>query len=564
MFLRIGRFSGGEPHDHRLVWSGQIGESKVELWYPNDKPFAKRMEIKKTGDSRRFAFSVGAVYENPESVKTIDETILARWLGDFCQTGKTDFLKQIDGNFTLIFADPDHFRVLVAGDIRSLFPIYYASEGENIAFSWRMSNLLRYTGFRSTLSPGSMLSAVCNGLYVGSNTRYRNIRRFFPGEFFIYDNGKVIRGRHYRRDFSNPENIPSEALADMIERVVKTEIARAGENKVLALSGGIDSRALLAVLARTGIKMDSVTWGSDRLDLDYGDFQAGGKLAAHVGLPHRSFPLDPDRLSENLSKIVDQTEGMLLHIGSFPHGEELAQELAQRYGTIFFGAHCLGMGYRGFGRGQALLSAGIRTGLYSRAAASLLKASIRRQAMEEYQSQIDELLNSFNSVPTGDLSDMLDYHHTSPGMEAQAHWIWAKHLYPSCPLTTRAIMEFSNRFTRQQRDNKQFLADTVQKTLWPGQPWPTNTKHSRINWDRRVRSAGKMASSFARIISEPGPFYDYFDRRQVQAWLKFLMPSASLPESKKNPLSHLYNRFLWGRTRSVQLAHLAVLKVATG
>jgi len=383
------------------------------LWYPNTKPFARRIKIHQVGDEERLGFAVGALYPNPEAIEAIDDATLQRWLNDFCQTGSHDFLTSLDGSFSLVLIDLDHARALVAGDIRSPFPLYYASEDENLAVSWRLSGLLNHTGFHSTLSEGSMLSAVCNGLYIGSNTRYRNIRRFFPGEYLLYERGKITRHRHYRRDFSQPGTVTAEELAGIIRRVVETELARAGTDNVLALSGGIDSRALLAVLLRTGVKMDAVTWGVDRLDLEYGDFQAGAKLARHAGLPHRGLPFDPDRLSENLKAVVAETEGMLLHIGHFPHGEEPVHELAERYGTIFFGAHCLGMGYRGYGQNQALLAAGVRTGLYARAAASLLQPAVRRRAMEEYRAQIDDLLAFFQSVPTGDLSDMLDYYHTS-------------------------------------------------------------------------------------------------------------------------------------------------------
>jgi hypothetical protein len=565
MLLRIGCFPSVEPENHRRLWSGQSGEARVELWYPNAKQFAKRIEIKQVESPGRLAFAVGAIYPNCESVTPVDETTLQSWLDEFHRTGSKDFLKEIDGCFTLVLIDLNPLRILVAGDIRSLFPVYYASEGQNFSVSWRISDILNFAGVRPTRSLGSMLSALTNGLLIGSNTYHQNIRRLFPGEYLLYQNGTLTRDRYWRRDFSRPGSVSAEEFAEVITMAVKTEIARAGKDGLLALSGGIDSRALLAVIARGGITMDSITWGCDRLDLEFGDFQAGAKLARHVGLPHRGYPLDPDRLGDHLKELVLETEGRLLHVGSFPHGEEFPQELAERYGTIFFGAHCLGMGYRGYGLGQALLGAGIRTGLYVRAAATLFQSPFRRQALAEYRAQIEEFVAPYRSLPVGDIQDLMDYQHTSPGMEAAIHWIWSKHLYPSCPLTTRRVMDLCNHFTREQRADKAFLAQTIQKTLWPGEPWPTNTKHSRINWEHRIQTGGKMARDLTAILTTPGPFYDIFDRNQIFKWLKFTMPWADIPEpSAKSTIQTLLNRFLWQRTRSIQLTHLAVMKLAGG
>jgi hypothetical protein len=255
----------------------------------------------------------------------------------------------------------------------------------------------------------------------------------------------------------------------------------------------------------------------------------------------------------------------LFHVGLFSEGLELMQTLGERYKTILFGAQYLGMGYRGYGLSNALLVTGIRQGLYLRAGLSLLRSELRKDAYNDYYNQLANLLKPYRHMPTADIQDIMDYNHTSPQMEASQHQLWARFIYPSCPLTSRAILEMSNRLTIEQRNQKSFFTQTVLNRLWPAQAMPLNSKHSRINWEERMRQGGKMAKGLSDIILKPGKFYDIFDENILKDWLNYIIPESSENTSPcaRSPMKRFYQKLLWKRTRAIEVAHLAVLRLAS-
>lgn len=424
-----------------------------------------------------------------------------------------------------------------------------------------MSALREATGIRPAVSLGSLLSAVCNGMPVGRHTYHRGISRLGPGQTLSWQAGKSRVHAYFQRTAGDHDRVSHAEFADCLQAAVRTELARGQGRAALALSGGIDSRCLLAAILRSDWKPEALTWGADRLELPFGDYQAGRKLAEHAGLVHHAIPLDPDQLPGQLEPIVRRTDGLVLHVAGFSGGESFLRELARSYGAILFGCHCLGNYSRRPTLRGVLLASGLRTGLYLRAAARFLRPEHRAEAVEEYRAQVDELLSPFRGWPVQAIECQLDFLQIAPRMEAAQHWVWMKYLYPSCPLMTRSVLEFSNRLSLRQRADKAFFTQTVQDHLWPGAPWPTNTKNSRIHWEARMENPGPLARGLANLVTAPGAFFEYFDRNQILDWLRFTMPKAPPPETGAPGFTNrLVNLLYWRRTHPVQLAYLAVLR----
>jgi len=93
---------------------------------------------------------------------------------------------------------------------------------------------------------------------------------------------------------------------------------------VLPLSGGVDSRAILVLLAQNHVKMDCVTWGvTSSLADPANDASIAKKLAEHYGFAHRYFATDRIEslpVDTILNRFFVAGEGRVDHISAYTDG----------------------------------------------------------------------------------------------------------------------------------------------------------------------------------------------------------------------------------------------------
>lgn len=97
-------------------------------------------------------------------------------------------------------------------------------------------------------------------------------------------------------------------LTDELGRVLERAVLdRLGDDTALALSGGLDSRCIAAVLSDGGFGGLAATYGVP----GSADLRLGAEIAAHAGLRHRALPLEPGYLPRDAPEIVWLDEGRM-------------------------------------------------------------------------------------------------------------------------------------------------------------------------------------------------------------------------------------------------------------
>ena len=220
--------------------------------------------------------------------------------GDAC-------LERFNGMFTFALWNRTNRRLLLARDRLGIKPLYTMQFRGCLYFASEIKSLLLVPGFRPEVDPVS-LDRYLAFRYVthGSGSMISGVRRLPPAHVLIHESKETS----VRRYWSIPER--GEGVEDL-DSVEATECYRSLlEDSVRSrlvsdvplgvyLSGGLDSSAVLGMMARLGqerIKTFSIGFGAEIDELD----QARA-VAAHFGTDHHELLVQSEDL-DLLSKIV--------------------------------------------------------------------------------------------------------------------------------------------------------------------------------------------------------------------------------------------------------------------
>lgn len=165
-----------------------------------------------------------------------------------------DFAARLRGMYALAIHDPAKARVVLARDPFGIKPLYIAEGPWGVAFASEPQALLA----AGLVAPRLRRKAVAELLQLqftcGTETVFEGIRRVRPGETLVVEKDLVIKshGTHALPQ-SGREDGDADALLDRLDRVLMDSVdvhQRADVPYGMFLSGGIDSSALLAMMAR--------------------------------------------------------------------------------------------------------------------------------------------------------------------------------------------------------------------------------------------------------------------------------------------------------------------------
>ncbi|MDC3347170.1 asparagine synthase (glutamine-hydrolyzing) [bacterium] len=164
------------------------------------------------------------------------------------------FAEWLRGMYALALYDPQERRLVLSRDPFGIKPLYYAQAENGIAFASEAQALLAAGFGRRELRDRPIGELLQLQFTTGAHTPFDGIQRVLPGETIVIAGGRVIDRRHRA---ALPEGGPqrmSEATALKVLEVALTDSVdvhqRADVPYAMFLSGGIDSSAILALMAR--------------------------------------------------------------------------------------------------------------------------------------------------------------------------------------------------------------------------------------------------------------------------------------------------------------------------
>ena len=230
------------------------------------------------------------------------------------------FVQRLRGAFCLCLIDEAKQTVLLASDAVGSYPLYWNHRSGRLTFASSVNALLGARHGRAALDLRAVADYIHFGFVLGDKTLAADVRLLAPGTILTYrlrdDSIALDTYRRLSELFAPTDDTPGERFDRLVEsfnRAVTRSLA--GDHRFgLALSGGLDSRAILSAVNGSHDRLSTYTLGQ----IGCADQVIGQRLADVAGTDHRFFELDPSYLNDflpNLSRMVSLTDGLYLSHG---------------------------------------------------------------------------------------------------------------------------------------------------------------------------------------------------------------------------------------------------------
>jgi asparagine synthase (glutamine-hydrolysing) len=206
-------------------------------------------------------------------------------------------VNELNGMFALAIHERGSDRVFLARDRLGIKPLYYAQTADGLYAASEIKSLLAVPGIGRELDEVA-IDQYFSLLYIPApRTIFRDIRKLPPGHVLTQDPGRPAVLERYWRVKSEPA--PQRPEAELVEEFRARFDAAVASHLVadvplgVFLSGGIDSGALVASMARAGATIQTLSLGFPPEYRGFDERRNARLVADRYGTSHQEIVVEP-------------------------------------------------------------------------------------------------------------------------------------------------------------------------------------------------------------------------------------------------------------------------------
>ena len=164
------------------------------------------------------------------------------------------FARSLRGMYAIAIHDPARQQLVLSRDPFGIKPLYLVESQPGLAFASEAQALIAAGLVKPEINAKARAELLQLQFTTGCDTIFQGIRRLAPGETVLAENGCILESRHLDAlPAGAPEPGDLDELLDQLDEVLTESVDLHQRSDVpygMFLSGGIDSSALLALMAR--------------------------------------------------------------------------------------------------------------------------------------------------------------------------------------------------------------------------------------------------------------------------------------------------------------------------
>ena len=204
-----------------------------------------------------------------------------------------EVVRHLNGMFALAVWNRRERELFLARDRLGIKPLFYGQVRDSLAFASEIKSLLVLPGIEPTVSDRAVFDYFSQHFVPGGRTIYRAIRQLRPGETLLVKDQKLAFAQYWRPAVAP---VPARRLEDWCDEL-RQRLLEAVRLQLEAdvplgvfLSGGLDSSAVTAAMARTGArKIRTFNVGFEVPKYDETD--KARAVSQYLGTNHETFRL---------------------------------------------------------------------------------------------------------------------------------------------------------------------------------------------------------------------------------------------------------------------------------
>ena len=266
----------------------------------------------------------GEIYN--EDIEDLDKSILTLY-----ETGDLDRLKDLNGSFASAIYDRTEDKLTLVNDRYGLIKLFYYHDENHFCFSPKIRPLLVDESDKS-LRKDAIIDFFLFGYLLGDKTFFKRIHQLPPASVLEVSKNNMKLTKYWDYEYDEEYDArPQEELIDELgalwQRAVERRIKR-DETVIIPLSGGLDSRAILAAALRCTSKDNIITFTFG--DPGSFDFEIGRMVAEKAGVKNVPFGVEKKDFEGQYNISMDDIEGM---VDATPYFAIRGYEEMEEYGT---------------------------------------------------------------------------------------------------------------------------------------------------------------------------------------------------------------------------------------
>jgi len=241
-----------------------------------------------------------------------------------------DAFPEINGSVAVAIWDQDNRKLTLVPDRFSLRPLYYSEINGIFAFASEIKSLLTLDFVPKNIDEEAILEFFAFEQLRNEQTFTKSIKKIPFGSVLTYCQEKVQIEERWPLLYHQPE--PKLSEREYLEKFIclgKRAVKKRLNNNqtIIGLSGGLDSRLLMALALEEKLHINTCTFGQKNSK----DLVRGMKLANATGADHISLILEKDYLQKYADQMVDRVGGLFSVLNC--HGM-IFTEIASQYPIV--------------------------------------------------------------------------------------------------------------------------------------------------------------------------------------------------------------------------------------
>lgn len=240
------------------------------------------------------------------------------------------FLSRIDGYFCAVLYDRDMEQVKLISDRYGMRMLYWYCDGSKFLWSANILNILAVEGVDADIHKDSVECFKDLGYVLEDNTFFKHVKLIQPATVMTFD--IAVNHYHSTRYWSwskiSKQKITFDDAVNRLGELFLSAVQRrfnANEKIGVAVSGGLDSRAIVAAIAKLdpNQKYMGYTFGVEGCD----DINFAKQVLTKAGWQHETYLFTQDNWLGSRLPYIDVTSGLLdmQHM----HGCEFLPEISK-------------------------------------------------------------------------------------------------------------------------------------------------------------------------------------------------------------------------------------------
>ena len=234
-----------------------------------------------------------------------------------------DCVSRLSGMFAFAVWDHPRQRLMLARDHFGKKPLFIYQDDQKLLFGSEIKALTAFGELRTALDRASVADYFVYRYVPGPHTLFDGVRKLMPGSYAIWQDGQLAETRFYTPPYgedrprgftvvSGPLPAFASALDDAVRRRMVSDVPYGA-----FLSGGIDSSAIVALMARHSalpVNTFSVGFPEQR----YSELPFADLVARRFATHHTELVVSSDDLMQHLPTLIDHSDGPVGEASNIP------------------------------------------------------------------------------------------------------------------------------------------------------------------------------------------------------------------------------------------------------